>query len=704
MLFFTVPQFGPSTLAALTRYCQIDLSTPASLPRYRQIVMQLGVSAVGLCLSCPVSAFDNDVTATDSLDEVIVTATKIETPATQITGSATVITEEEIKQKNFTDTTEILRQSAGIQFKKAGSPGQFNYPKLRGFGGGHFLVLVDGVKINQGLSSGIGGFIGKIDPKLIEKIEILRGPQADLYGSDSTAGVIAITTKGSLPGFQPEVSAEYGSLSWKKGYGSLRGTYNDFGYSFNLAYTDSDGVHSHEKYKNLSPQFKLNYQRSDLKIEGSYIYTDTAFSFAELRESYAKDSPNTPWWAFQLPDPNQYNKTQTHVASLSFNHQLTDTLRHKAVFGYTRTKNGNRDQNDGFLGTIPAPIDDFTLDYANYYQRGEPVDVYDRGDGKPYYNQNENLQFDYNLMLDSSLNQGKNTLLFGYEYYKKKGKKWGKYGELESDTRINALYLNDVLRLMDNALIIRAGLRYNQHSDYDNKITGKLGAAYAFKDTDTTLFANYGTSFRAPSFFQLFDPKYGNPDVKPEEGQGFEAGIRQSLLSKRLNFELTYWHTKLDDVIAFVGQLNPDGSYGGTYINRDHGKTQGIELIGDYWIDEHWSLSGNYTYTDSWGKKDGEKFRTVQIAYNMANLGINYQQERYSLGANIYYSGPRLRWNGDKKMDSYFRVDLSGRANIHKNLTVYGRIENLLDADISEGLGYEQPGIYGLVGVEWKNR
>lgn len=176
-----------------------------------------------------------------TVDEVVVTATKIERPARYVTDSVTVITAEEIRERNFTDTTEILRQTAGIAFKQAGGPGQFNYPKVRGFGAGHFLVVVDGVKINEGLFPGVGNFIGQIDPKLIERIEILRGPQADLYGSDSTAGVIAITTKEPLPGTNTTLGGELGSLDWKKGYGSLRGTTGDFGYSVNVAYTDSGG-------------------------------------------------------------------------------------------------------------------------------------------------------------------------------------------------------------------------------------------------------------------------------------------------------------------------------------------------------------------------------------------------------------------------------------------------------------------------------
>ena len=459
----------------------------------------------------------------------------------------------------------------------------------------------------------------------------------------------------------------------------------------------------HEFYRNLSPQFKLSYQQGDhWSVEGSLLYMDTNFNYAELWESYAKDSPATPWWAFQLPDPNQFNQTQQTIGALNFKQQLTDHLRHKAVLGWTRKKNSNRDDNDGLLGYVPALTDDFTLDYTNYYHRGEPTPVYDTGDGKPYYTENENFQFDYNLLWDSKLAAGKNTVLFGYEFYSQKGKKWGKYGNLDAEVDVNALYINDVLALFDDALLLRAGLRFNQHEEYGQNTTGKIGAAYTFKESDTTLFANYGTSFLAPGFFELFDPKYGNPEVQPEEGRTVEAGFRQAFLGKRLNVEMTYWRTQLDNIIAFVGQVNPDGTYGGTYINRDTGQTSGIELVGQYWINQNWNLNANYTYTDAWSEKNGERFRTVQVADNTANLGFTYQEDRYSLGANLYYTGPRLRWNGDKETVAYTRVDVFGRTQLNKEFTLYGRIENLFDQEATEEIGYQQPGIYALAGVEWK--
>jgi outer membrane cobalamin receptor len=639
------------------------------------------------------------------VDEVVVTATKIARPEHYITDSVTIITEEEIERQNFQDTTEILRQTAGIQFKQAGGPGQFNYPKIRGLGNGHFLVVIDGVKVNEGINAGVGHLLGQIDPSLIERIEVLRGPQADLYGSDSTAGVIAITTKTPRPGTNFQLSGEVGSLDWKKAYGSARGTWNDFGYSLNAVFVDSGGVHDDETYRNTSPQVKLTYNPGDwLSVEGSFLYMDTKFNYAELLESYDKHSPETPWWAFQLPDPDQFNQNEQYLASFKVSHKLTDNLRQKLLFGWTRKTNFNRDDYDGLLGYIPAPRDPFTLDYFTFYNRGEAVPVYDSGDGLPYYYRNENYQFDYNLILETPFSQGTNTALLGYEWYKQDGRSWGKYGDLDGSAENNAFYLSDVLTLLDGDLVLNGGLRHQDHETFGNKTTGKIGAAYTFPSA-TTLFANYGTSFRAPSIYQLFNSQYGNTDLEPENGWTTEVGLRQSVFDDRIEAELIFWHTELDDVIDFVGGGFVSGVFTGSYENRDMGETEGVELIANWWVTDEWRLNANYTHTDSWSEDaEGERYRTVQIARNTANLGLSYVQDRWSAGANIYYTGPRLRWNGDIEMDAYTRVNVYGRYDLSDSFSVFGRIENLFDTDIEEGLGYEQPGFYMIAGIDYRFR
>jgi outer membrane cobalamin receptor len=666
------------------------------------IAVAFAIGAHGLAFGARAQE-PSDLTPGLQLDEVVVTATKIERPARFITDSVTIVDEEEIERQGFTDTTEILRQTAGIQFTQAGGPGQFNYPKLRGFSSGHFLVVIDGVKVNESLNPGVGHLLGQIDPSLIERIEVLRGPQADLYGSDSTAGVIAITTKAPLPGTNFQMLGEVGSLDWKKAYGSARGTWNDFGYSLNTVFVDSEGVHEHEAYRNTSPQLKLTYSPGDwLSLVGSFLYTDAKFNYAELLESYEQDSPETPWWAFQLPDPDQFNKSERYLASFKVAHELTENLRQRLLFGWARQTNANRDDDDGLLGYIPAPRDPFSLDFFTFYSLGQAVPVYDTGDGRPYHYRDENLQLDYNLVLDTPLSGGLNTALIGYEWFSQEGRSWGRLGELEGKVDNHAFYLNDVLVLLEGDLVLNGGLRYQDHETFGHKTTGKIGAAYRFPSA-TTLFANYGTSFRAPSFIQLFDAQYGNPGLGPENGWTFEAGLRQSALDDRLEAELIYWRTRLDDVIAFIGSVDPETfQFTGTFENRDRGETEGVELIVDWWVTEGWRLSANYTYTDSWTEQGGERFRAVQVARNTGNLGVAYVRDRWSAGANLYYTGPRLRWNGDIEMDAYTRVDLFGRYALSEGVSVFGRIENLFDESIEEGKGFEQPGFYLTAGIDYR--
>lgn len=634
--------------------------------------------------------------------ELTVHATKMDQEMDQLTDSVSVITEQEIKKQNFTDFTEVLRYTPGVEFKRVGGPGQYCYPKLRGFGNGHFLVVVDGMKINDGYSPGAGNFFAQIDPYLLERVEVLRGPQSVLYGSDTTAGVFALTTKGGYPGANLNLGGEYGSEQWKKGRGGIRGQIDKLTYSINFAGVDSDGVWSDEYYRAYSPQVKLSYGTDKFKIGGSFYYSRTKYQYAELRENYSYVDSKDEWWAFQLPDPEQWTEQKYHLGTLNFKHQITDNLRHKLVLGWYKKDRTAYDPDNGLLGYVTAPVNNFTLDYVHYYDKGDRVPVYDRGSSEKYYTKNENYMADYNLIWDKPFGEHLNTVLLGLEYYQQEGASWGRYGETSGRVDTKSVYLNDQLALFNGKLLFNAGGRFDEHSKFGSHLVGKVGAAYNFP-TDTTLFANYGTSFRAPSVFQLYSAKYGNPNLDPEEGWTVEGGVRQKFLGGKFSTELTFWHTELDDVITFQYGVRPDGSLGGYYYNSDEAKTEGIEFGFTWWIIDQLKFSGNYTYTDSRSiTKAGVESRTVQIARNKFNLNLGYYPFKWlELQIHLYYSGPRLRWRGDIEMDSYYRVDFAARAKLGKGFTAFGRVQNLFDEKIEEGLGYKDPGLLAYVGLEW---
>ncbi len=656
-----------------------------------------------LLLITGLTAFAEEPQAVHTLDDLVVKSTKIENKPEHMTDSVTIISEEEIKNNSVTDMTEILRFTPSVEFKQAGGPGQFSYPKMRGYGQGHFLVLINGMKINEAFNAGVGNFLGQLDTKLIESVEILRGPQSALYGSDTTAGVMSFTTLEGKPGIHFNAGTEYGSLDWKKGYSSLRGGTDTWDYALGAAYTDSGGVQDKEYYKNLSHTCKFGWHPGTVDAEFAYLFVDSEFQAAELNEAQNYLNSSAEHWAFQTPDPNNINEAKHQVATLNVSQRLNDSFRHKMVLGWFEKKQYTNDLNDGLLGYESAPFDNFTFKSVKY-NKGDAVPIYDKGNGVAYGYNNNNLMSDYNLIWDAPIgNTGSNSMLFGFEYLYQEGEKWGRYGDLKSHTYNCSLYVNDQLRLLEDALILSAGLRRDEHEVYGGETTGKVGSAYTFFSTETTLFANYGTSFRAPVFFNLYDPVYGNESVTPETGWTVESGFRQEFVNGRINTELTYWYSKLDNVIVFDYTIaNPLSSVGsGKYNNRDSAETSGVEIVLGARITDCIKLQGNYTYTDATSEQNGERFRTAQIAHNKGSVTLSYKEAKYTFGVTGYYSGPRLRWKGDIETEDYYRVDLFGRYEIYKGLNLYSRIENVLNQDIVEGLGYEQPGFYGIIGIEF---
>lgn len=437
--------------------------------------------------------------------------------------------------------------------------------------------------------------------------------------------------------------------------------------------------------------------------EFSYLFIQGDFQAAELNETYSFLESRDQHWAFQTPDPNNANEYDHHIATVNLSQELTDNLRHKVVLGWFEKKHYRNDLNDGFLGYETSPINNLYFEGVTYNQ-GDRVPIYDDGTSEAYGDDHKNLMADYNLIWDTELDSlGDNTALFGAEYLYAEGGKWGKYGDLKADTDNFSLYVNDQILLLEETLVFSAGLRHDNHGVFGNETTGKIGTAYTFKDVGSTFFTNYGTSFKAPSFFNLYDSRYGNTDITPETGWTFEAGIRQDLFDNRLHGEITYWYSELDNVIVFDYSIpNPASSVGsGKYANRDAQETSGVEILVGYNFTDNLSLNANYTYTDSISEKDGESFRTVQIARHKGTVVLHYETMNYNFGVSGYYSGPRLRWKGDIEMEEYFRLDCFGRYNINDTLSIYGRIENLLDEDIEEGLGYEQPGVYAVAGIEF---
>ena len=657
----------------------------------------LGVGSVALGQS----AVDED------MEEVVVSSTKLEKSLTDLTQSVTIINEDEIALKGYTDFTEVMRGQAGLEFKQAGGPGQFNYPKMRGFSSSAILVVVDGVKINQASSGSVDSLLGQIDPTSIERVEILRGPQAVLYGANSTAGVISITTK-SGQRRDAGIQLEAGSLDWTRAALSFRDTVaageGDFAYSVNLSSIDSGNVHPQEFYDDETIQAKLGYDLDRVGFGLSFWETDNAFSAADLHEAYCCQTRETHW-SFQTPDPNKSSGTLNRVTAAYLRHDISDTWSQRLQVGSLKNTYNILDTPDGFLGLQTAPFDGFWFSShwsipGAVYNRGDTIEIYDAPSEVASYYEDENTQIDYNLVF----NGDRFGALFGVESLDQSARQWGTYGTSDNDEKVTSLYANAELDVSDR-VILAFGVRSDDYDSWGEETTGSVGIVIDV-GTGGSIFSNYGTSFTAPTMSQLFNPTYGTVDLSPQSGTTTELGYRTSLVDTRLNLEATLWHTELDNVIVYDATIvNPRAFRGyGQYANRDVQVTEGAEIAVNYSLSDTLSVYGNYTYTESDSRAgEGAPWKpTVQIAKNKGNLGVDFSNDRFYFGANAYYAGPRLRWAGDIAMKKYWRVDLTGRMNFTETLSGYLRVENLFDEDIEEGLGYKQPGVYGILGIQYK--
>ncbi len=639
--------------------------------------------------------------------DIIISATKIEKNSSTLTQSATVVTEEEIKEQGFTNVTEVLRQQAGIEFKKVNGPGHFSYIKMRGFSTGHILLVIDGVKISHnGAPDGIGAILNQMAPESIEKIEILRGPQAALYGANSTAGVIAITTKSGSEG-RPSlnIGAELGSLSWKKARASLSGGHKDdsgiLTYAINLSKTDSDGIIYKEFYKDTGSQLKLNYSNSSIETGINFWQTESEFNFSDFVEPYDDRTRNT-FYGFQIPDPHQDVSTKSNLINWFFKYTLTDSLSHKLQFNVTDSTRKSRDLGDGTLGEVIAPEDGFLWNPATL--AGDIISISDgpRAGELNFIDYDEDSQqISYDIFYQSD----RFNSVLGFESFRSNAQNNAYYLPIPTSGELdyNAAYLTSDYTVGDSGIVLATSIRHDNYKNWREKTTGSLGINYSFGEA--SLFANYGTSFKTPKLSDTTG-NYGSNTLLPESGATSELGFRQQLMQGRLAWDATLWRTQLDDVIFLDRTIENSLSWNGfgLYNNGSEQRTQGLELNLAYSLSSELTLQGNYTHTDSEMKASGSSTwtRTVQITRNKGNVGLFYSADKLTTSINAYYSGPRLRWLGDVEMKRYVRVDVSSRYNFTDSFSVYSRIENLLDEDIEEGLGYEPQGTYVVLGLDYK--
>jgi vitamin B12 transporter len=521
-----------------------------------------------------------------TLNEVLVTVTKFPQKQSETGKVITVITKEQLQKSAGKNLSEILNQQVGITINGANNnPGTNQSLYIRGAHAANTLILVDGVPVYDASGETNQFDISNFSLYNIEKIEILKGAQSTLYGSDAVAGVVNIITKKS--GDKPlDVTAmlSAGSYNTYKGSVAVSGTTNDQNYFVSYNRIDSKGFSS--AYDSTG---KNNFEKDGFSqdvLRGSYGFKP--FKNAELGFYGRYSINNADIDAGAFADDADYSFAAKNLQAGTFLNYTLPKSRIRFNYNYNRYQ---RDYTDD-----SASVGSFAK-----FQKGEYI-------GKSHFAEiYNNWKMNKKIELLTGIDYRHNAT--DQEYLAISS--FGAFQSLplSADTiktnQISAYASMNVK--FENGFNTELGGRWNHHSIYGNNFTYSFNPSYLIKNT-FKIFANLSSGFRVPSLYQLYS-EFGNKDLTPEKATSIEGGLQ--LLQEKMSARLVLFYRNVKDVFIFY--TNPV-NFNSFYINEDRQKDNGAEAEISWHISEKLHASANYTYVD--GEIFTRTFAGKDTSYN----------------------------------------------------------------------------------------
>jgi len=600
----------------------------------------------------------------DSQESVIVSATRVPTPAVEVASSITVITAADIEARQLRTISDVLKDVPGLNVVQTGGPGGVTSVFIRGTNSNHTKVLIDGIDVSDP-SNSTGAFdFGQLLTPDIERVEVLRGPQSGLYGSDAIGGVINIVTRSGAGPMTLMAGVEGGSFDTFNQAARLSGGQDAFHYSVNVSHFHAGAtpvtpldllpageVRNDDYNDNLTLSTKLGYDIApDFDVGLVARYTD--IHLRTTGEDY--------------PPPLFVGVPAAEQTTAATDEYFTRFTVHALIF-------------DGFL--------DQTLGLAYSHLRTDTVVP----DTPATLNTGERRKADWqgNLRLAPS-----ETLVLGAEYERDDIDQpiaasvhvASGYAELQS--QIGAHWFSAL------------NVRYDDNSRFGGKTTWRFAPAWVIAETDTKLKASVGTGFKAPTLSELYQnfPPYffANPDLQPETSTGWDAGFEQGLAQGALRFGVTYYHNRIHDLIT-------SDVTGTTYANIGQATTDGIESFIAWEPTKELMLRVDYTYTQA--TDDVLQQELLRRPKNKGTVLAQWQATRaWQLSFDVLAVGTWVDGNRDfsvPRLDApgYTTVNVATSYDLTRHLTLFGRINNLLDRHYENPVGFRQPSIGAYAGI-----
>lgn len=596
-------------------------------------------------------------------------------------SSVTVLTEKEFAERNATYVSDVLKTVPGVAFSSSGGRGTLSNIYLRGADANHTAVVIDGVKVNP--VTGYGFDFGGLALSNVERIEVLRGEQSALWGSDAMGGVIYITTKSGLykdKAFNVDFDLGTGSHGTYDASATVSGRSNGFYYALNgnthrtrgiSAYSSerfgyatqngtsvqTGGAKERDKFHKDAASLRFGYDVGDKGIEflGSHSSQNARYDGSLAGETSSDDYTRSRETLFKLS--GYIGSDQT-------------LLKHKVAVSHHK-----------------ADSDTFSA-YASAY------------DAKKL---NANYQLDLNFDREGDVTQSLSLLTeyqrAGYDSTAYKGEKRLVEKSVATEYR---LFSQD-----DHSLSLSG--RYIDSSEYQNAFTGRISGAYRLSP-NFRLHGSFGTAVQNPTMTEYYgwNASYvANPELKAEKSKGGDVGLLIESTDRQHSLDVTYFARNVSNFISSKTLSCVGWNCISQAVNLDGTtKIKGVEIAYNSKFTDRLSGFANYTFTRV---KDSKGVEVIRRPKHTANWGVAYQiTDKLGSNLSLSYVGKRIDTHFDEvtyassrvKLPSYTVANVGVNYQLTKNLNVYANLNNLFNKKYEQTVGYGQYGRNVYVGLK----
>lgn len=618
-----------------------------------------------------------DTSSVNQLNEVVITATKFQQKQ-NTTGKVVSVIDKEMLQRNAGKTiTEIINTQTGVFINGANNNlGTSQDVYFRGASSGNTLILIDGIPVGDPSQINNSFDLNSLAIGQIERIEILKGAQSTLWGSDAVAGVInIITKKGGAQLFAPSALLSYGSYNTFRGTVGVNGSLSNFSYNLNYNLTDSKGFSAaydstdkanfdDDKFNQSNLQANFGYKISNrFSIRG--FYTDTRYKSDIDAGAFTDDKDNTI-----------DNKTNIQNLELAYH---ADKLKLHLSQTFVNAERVFLDDSTDVGGFA-------TYAKGNYNGNSSITELYG------------NIALAKKLSLVSGmqyLTQKTDQSYFSISFFGPFQTALGDSAKANNFSLYNSLLLTDV-----NGFNLEAGFRYNKHNIYGDNTTFSLNPSYNV-DAHTKIFVNISSAYKIPSLYQLYS-EYGNKALSPEKSVNYEIGVHATSSNNKNGYRIVAFKRDIKDLIIFY----TDANFFSQYINRDEQHDYGFEAESNIAMGKIGNWVTNLTYIDGEGENENVKLRNLYRRPNFVlHSTISIQPAKgLTLSPSFRFVGTRLKGEFDAGPDTqpqYYTIDFYAGYSFAKHFRAFADLRNITNQQYFDVVGYNSRRFNMMAGIAY---